>query len=1302
MGEIIKRTKKYLSLILVLSMLFSMFSGICGHADYRKDQIEKSEEALSQSLGLNQIDDEESVTEAVYTGQSTDRLAIMGGDGDQTLPVNSPQEQLDKNLAYILKNTQDPTFGTGGGEWSVLSLARANYSVPEGYYNIYYNNVVNEVKKLMMADEDNNKPEGRLDKSKGTEHSRLILGLTSIGRDITNVAGYDISKALADYNYVIRQGINGPIFALIAFDAHNYDIPKAEETEEQTTREKLIDYILAREIKGGGWALGDKPSAPDPDITAMAIQGLTPYYEKETAVKTAVDRALDWLSKAQKEDGGFASWGSVNSESIAQVVVALTGLGINPHTDERFIKNGHSAIDALMTFAVPEGGFYHIKPGGTGNGGAEPGVIDGMATDQGTYALVAYDRFVNKKSSLYDMADVGIQKPDTKKPIITVEGLANNQKVTEKELSFKVTAKDNAGKNIIPVVKLRGEVITGTDGRYTVTLIEGQNIITIEAADVAGNKSDISYKLIYEPKTEPGGPVNPTPTKKYITLSIDKETINKGYVISPAKVELQSGDTVWTLTKREMDKRGIKYKYDYYEKYKSVYVRSIAGDGEFDNGEGSGWMYNVNGWYPNYGASVYKLEDGDVLQWRYTTDYGVDLGEDITKWDMPTITVEGISDNKTFSQSEITFKVTAKSTYGPIKGQDADVTVKLNGKTVEMIGGSYTVILKDGDNILEITAVDSEGNKRDKKYKLIYKSSGAGGGIGGGGGGSTGGGGGSIGGGGGGGGSIGGGTGAGTGGEIRAATVDNNKPEDMQNDQNKIIDLQKLYADSSSISSWALEYIKRASEKGFISGSDGKLNPKANITRAEFIKIIVSVLGIDVNQNKVINFKDVNENDWFYPYINAAYKAGITEGSGNEFNPKDNITREQMAAIIVRALNEADKAAESTAVFNDMDKVSPWAKSYVETASALGLIAGNNGSFDPKSFATKEMAIVTAMRSYDYRNSNKAEDSIAPRPEKTEDIEKPISKDVKKSIEETAEFMQKIIANPVVASVGGEWTVFGLARSGVKVPDEYYAGYYSNVEKTLKEKSGKLHDIKYTEYDRVILALTSIGKDVKNVAGYDLTKPLADFNTLIKQGINGPIFALIALDSNNYEIPIDKDVKVQTTRQMLIDFILGREIDGGGWALGVKPSAADPDITAMAIQGLAPYYKKDENVKAAVDRAIIWLSGAQKKDGGYLSWGSINSESIAQVIVALTSLGIDPHNDPRFIKNGYSAVDALLSFAVPEGGFYHVKPGGTGNGGAEPGVVDPMATDQAMYALVAYNRFINGQNGLYDMTDVKK
>lgn len=511
--------------------------------------------------------------------------------------------------------------------------------------------------------------------------------------------------------------------------------------------------------------------------------------------------------------------------------------------------------------------------------------------------------------------------------------------------------------------------------------------------------------------------------------------------------------------------------------------------------------------------------------------------------------------------------------------------------------------------------------------------------------------------------------------------------------------LENIYRDSNAISSWAIESVKEGTTKGFISGSNGKFNPKDNITRAEFTKIMVNILDEKTGLNKdvdyspvEIDFSDVNKKDWFYPYIKVGIKAGIIKGEGNNFNPNDNITREQMAVIIVRALALGNKEVDTK--IKDIAKVSSWAENDVETIVASGLMTGDNGNFHPKYFATREMAVVSAIRGYNYNdnNENVNKDKI---------VDENKNLDVKEQIKNTALLMQNTITDPILGSVGGEWTVFGLARSGEKVPGEYYEKYYENVEKILKEKDGKLHPIKYTEYDRVILALTSIGKDVTDVAGYDLTKPLADFETLIRQGINGPIFALIALDSKGYEIPIVEDVKTQTTREMLVDFILEREIDGGGWDLRPAATMPDPDITGMAIQALTPYYHRNEEVKKAVDRGINWLSKAQKEDGGYLSWGSINSESTAQVVVALTGLGIDPHNDPRFVKNGNSAMKALLDFGVEEGGFYHVMSDGMGNGGAKPGAVDPIATDQAMYAMIAYDRFVNGENRLYDMTDVK-
>lgn len=274
------------------------------------------------------------------------------------------------------------------------------------------------------------------------------------------------------------------------------------------------------------------------------------------------------------------------------------------------------------------------------------------------------------------------------------------------------------------------------------------------------------------------------------------------------------------------------------------------------------------------------------------------------------------------------------------------------------------------------------------------------------------------------------------------------------------------------------------------------------------------------------------------------------------------------------------------------------------------------------------------------------------------------------------------LGTPDVGSVGGEWMVIGLARSGRTVPD----GYYENVVKYVQENCDadeRLDENRATDNARVILALTAIGKDVTNVGGHNLLAGLDEMSYVTYQGINGPIWTLIALDSHDYAPQGD------VTREKLIDAILGAQLPDGGWDMMGK--AADTDITAMAIQALAPYYDTNDAVKAAVDKALDALSAMQNDDGTFsTAFSGKTSESTAQVIVALTALGINPATDSRFIKNGLNAVDGLCSFYVDGGGFRHIASGD----------LDGMATEQSYYALAAYYRLLAGQTSLYDMSDV--
>lgn len=266
---------------------------------------------------------------------------------------------------------------------------------------------------------------------------------------------------------------------------------------------------------------------------------------------------------------------------------------------------------------------------------------------------------------------------------------------------------------------------------------------------------------------------------------------------------------------------------------------------------------------------------------------------------------------------------------------------------------------------------------------------------------------------------------------------------------------------------------------------------------------------------------------------------------------------------------------------------------------------------------------------------------------------------------------------------GSEWLVIALARSGREVPDSYY----DSVVKAVQDAGGVLSDRKFTEYSRTILALTAIGRDPTNVGGYDLLSKLADMDDVTFQGLNGAIFALIALDSNKYDVPAVADGGKQVTRDGLVAYILDQQLSDGGWAL--SGDSADPDMTAMALQALAAYRTGDKAVQSAVDKALKTLSDMQQADGGYSSWGTLNSESCAQVIIALTALGIDPAKDSRFAKNGLTVLDALLSFAL-DGGFRHTADGERND----------MATEQALCALTAYARLLDGKTALYDMTDV--
>ena len=456
------------------------------------------------------------------------------------------QTALRQTGEYLL--AQDaPSAGPVNGDWKVVGLRAAGLLERETAA-VYYESVVE-----YTAQAEGN----RLNANKSSENSRTILGVTAAGHNAADVAGVDLTAGLGDMEYLRRQGLNGPIWALIALDCGAYPDPAPTAGAEPVTRAALVEELLSARCTDGGWALmGD---TMDVDITAMTLTALAPY-TGETAVQEAVDEALTLLSDAQLPSGGFASWGTENCESAAQVLVALTSLGIDPLADSRFVKDGATVPDAVASFAVEGGGFRHIA------GQTAP---DNIATEQGFYALAACQRFTKGQPRLYDMTAVEQDRYQTD-----------------------------------PVPEGKPQPV------------EPENA---QVADTADCTCTISI------------------TCEVLLDNMDKLAQNKrplvpedGVLLPETQVTFAAGESAFDVLQRVCRENKIHMESSFTPLYNSAYIEGIGNLYEFDAGSLSGWMYTVNGWFPNYGCSRYQLRDGDVLHWVYTCDLGKDVGGGMT------------------------------------------------------------------------------------------------------------------------------------------------------------------------------------------------------------------------------------------------------------------------------------------------------------------------------------------------------------------------------------------------------------------------------------------------------------------------------------------------------------------------------------------------------------------------------------------------------------------------------------------------------------------------------------------------
>lgn len=287
----------------------------------------------------------------------------------------------------LLSLTENFSAGVSLCDWTAISFKELGISDD---YDFYLESLEAYVTEKYAS-------EGKLDSSKATEWHRIIMTATALGADATafgtNPDGTKINL-VADgiYNYVNgdlgAQGINGYIYALLALDCGKYEVPK----NSRYTRESIVAAIIAEQHEDGSFGFGKRS---DIDITAMALHALAPYTD-DRSIKAVLDAGIEFLSNEQNGDGTFSGIDEKTSESTSQVIIALCANGIDPRTDERFIRHKTSVYDALFDFRQKDGSFSHRID-------EEKGDI--LATNQAMAAFLALANFENGKSGAFIFYD---------------------------------------------------------------------------------------------------------------------------------------------------------------------------------------------------------------------------------------------------------------------------------------------------------------------------------------------------------------------------------------------------------------------------------------------------------------------------------------------------------------------------------------------------------------------------------------------------------------------------------------------------------------------------------------------------------------------------------------------------------------------------------------------------------------------------------------------------------------------------------------------------------------------------------
>lgn len=550
--------------------------------------------------------------------------------------TSSVQGLIDSGIA--------PDAGTGNAEWFIIGLRQYKNSYTYSTYSDALNRYVSSMKN-----------------ASATDRQRIALAYAAVGGNAEF-----IQSTIRDS--IGKMGVTSYIYGLILLDSGAY-------TNTPVSRDAIIENLLSLELSGGGWAL--KGSAVDVDVTAMAVQALAPYYQYAD-VKAAVDKALTLLAGRQLENGDYASWGTRNAESTAQVIAALSALNISCQSDSRFIKNGHTLIDGLLLYKQSDGNFSHTIGGASNNTASVQAMYSLIAAWRQSKGLGPLFRFTSKSVSRGGQPAVS---SGTTKPSGGASGSTSEQSADNRPGQAVSSPEDTAGTTDVSYAS------TDTTGSGEDSVLADITDIT-ETTDTSPlnigavqNNRNISYKvwacgavillallavgiLFSRKKSHKKNlllvaaltaaallavvftniqsvgeyyAVHPDEIRsdsKTVTLSIRCDTVadsgkegipSDGCLLDKTQLVLHDGDTVFDVLIHAAKQNKIQMDYEGGQGG-TAYLRGIGCLYEKEFGDSSGWMYKVNGEFENVSCSDYTVSDGDVIEWVYTCDLGKDVG----------------------------------------------------------------------------------------------------------------------------------------------------------------------------------------------------------------------------------------------------------------------------------------------------------------------------------------------------------------------------------------------------------------------------------------------------------------------------------------------------------------------------------------------------------------------------------------------------------------------------------------------------------------------------------------------------